>query len=91
MGVMQGPGRFAAKQDLINPDHQCAGVEPFAHPRFEVACHMQLLVQPGLFKRGGIGAQLILCTAGAQGVKCGICCKHASLHCGVAAFDAAGI
>ena len=39
----------------------------------------------------GDPAIVILRTAGAQRVKCGICCKHAGLHCGVAAFDAAGI
>jgi hypothetical protein len=62
--VAQRPRRLAAEDDLVDADHQAAGVEPLRHPRLEVARAVELVVQPRLPESLGIGVELVLRAAG---------------------------
>ena len=91
MRVMQCPRCFATEDELINPYHQRAGVETFAHPRLEVACDMQLFMQPGLFESFCISAQFILCAFSGNRIERRLGGEHAGFHCAMTALDAARI
>ena len=54
--VMQRPWRLATKELLLDPEHECAEIEPALHVGFEVARLVQLPPQPATFEGFRIGA-----------------------------------
>ena len=91
MTVVQGPGRLATKQHLIDTDQQGPGQQSLAHRRLEVARLVQFFMQPGFFKGSAVGAQFIVLTAIAECLEHRFCRQHASLDRGVATLDSRGI
>src|SRR5688500_2539384 len=91
MRVMQRPRRPAAKQHLVDADHERAGEQALRHPRLEVARAVQLLVQPARAERLGISTQFVVRAALLQRLGHRFGREHARLDGAVAALDARGI
>src|SRR5947207_15977876 len=91
MIMMKRPRRLAAEDNLVDADHQRAGVEALGHPRLEVASAVELVEQPAAAECLGVGGERIARAAGLE--RCGgrFGGEHAGLDGGMAALDARGI
>src|SRR5260370_20308297 len=89
--MVQGPGRLAAENDLVDPDHQRSGVQALRHPWFEVARAMELLEQPGFSKRLRIRRKFVGSTTRGERLEGGFGGEHARLDGAMTPLDARGI
>src|SRR4051812_34243533 len=89
--MAQRPRRSPAKEHLVDPDHQRAGVEALGHPRLEVARAIELVVQPALPERRWIRGELLAGAAAFQRLARRLGGQHAGLDGAVAALDARGV
>ncbi len=89
--VVQGPGRFAAEQALVDTKQNRAHPQTFAHVGLEVARLPKLGVQPAFLEGFGVGRQRIAFALGTQRRKSGFGDEHAGLDRTVCALDACRI
>ena len=86
--VMQGDRESAGKKILIDPYHRCPeqGAE-LMHEPGEVTRAVQLFAQPDCLSTVRKVAERSSCLFQLQGRHHAFRCQHATLHCGVVAFD----
>src|SRR5689334_6665576 len=91
MVMMKRPGCLAAEDDLVDADHEGAGVKSLGHPGLEVARAIELVEKPALAEGLRIGRQRIARTTGLERLGGGFGGHHSGLDRAVAAFDARGV
>ena len=91
VGVVQGPRCLAAEHDLVDPDHQRAGVQALRHPRLEVARAVKLFEQPRFSERLRIRRQFVGSAARGERIERGFGGEHARLDGAMTPLDARGI
>ena len=56
--------RTPAKQHLVHAHHERSGPQALGHPRLEIACAVQLVMQPALAERVRVGRELVVAAPG---------------------------
>ena len=89
--AVQRPGNMAAQRKLLQAVHHGGDRESLLEPGFEVACLVELGVQPACLESLWVVGQFVVRTARLQRGVSGLRRQHAALDCRMAALDAADI